>query len=120
MSDELDAVSGKPLRLYGDQNLRTGGDPVTADDAWDALHASLRESLPPCADRALFTADRLSEEQRDECAAICATCSVASPCGAYAIAAKVKAGFWAGRLYSAKNTAPGGSRQSHEQENHHE
>jgi hypothetical protein len=91
-----------------------------AEVAWDALHASLRESLPPCADRALFTADRLSEEQRDECASICATCPVASVCDAYAVAARVQSGFWAGYLYSPKGrtTASGGSRQSTERQDH--
>jgi hypothetical protein len=73
-----------------------------ADVAWDALHASLREFLPPCHARDLFTADRLSDEQRAECASICATCPVADLCDAYATAANVPSGFWAGHLYTPK------------------
>ena len=73
-----------------------------ADIAWDARHASLRESVPPCAGQALFTADRLSDEERALCASICAKCPLAPPCDAYATAAKVTSGYWAGRFYSPK------------------
>lgn len=91
-----------------------------AERAWDALHASLREFLPPCADRALFTFDRLSDEQMTECASICAACPVLELCDAYATAARVQSGFWAGRFYSPKGitTAPGGSRKSTERQDH--
>ncbi len=73
-----------------------------AERAWGALHASLREFLPPCHARDLFTADRLSDQQRAECASICASCPVAGLCDAYATAAKVPSGFWAGHLYTPK------------------
>ena len=72
---------------------------MTAEDAWDALNASLRDSPPPCDQRALFTADRLTEEQRALCASICADCPVFELCGAYATTARVTSGFWAGHLY---------------------
>lgn len=62
--------------------------PTEANAAWDALHVSLHKSAPPCNRRALFTADRLSNEQRAECGSICATYSVAVLCDAYATAAK--------------------------------
>ena len=76
--------------------------PTEADVAWHALHASLHEYLPPCHQRALFTADRPSDDQRAECTSICATCPVFGFCDAYATAAKVPSGFWAGHLHTPK------------------
>jgi hypothetical protein len=76
--------------------------PSIAHLAWDALNASLQETATPCDGRALFTADRLSDEQRALCASICTTCPIAVLCDAYASAAKVPSGFWAGHSYSPK------------------
>lgn len=69
---------------------------------WHALKSALRETAPPCDGRVLFTADSLTPEQRSVCAAICASCPFAAPCGAYADAAKVHSGFWAGHRYTPK------------------
>jgi hypothetical protein len=72
---------------------------VTADAAWDALNEALEDYAPPCNGRALFTADSRTDEQRALCASISARCPVADLCDAYATAAKVASGFWAGRSY---------------------
>ncbi len=92
----------------------------SAESAWEALHASLCELLPPCHARDLFTADRLSDEQMTECAAICQRCPVLELCDAYATAARPPSGFWAGRFYSPKGiaTAPSGTRQTTERQDH--
>lgn len=84
-----------------------------ADLALQALNASLQETAPPCDGRALFTADRLTDEERALCASICAACPVADLCGAYATAVRVTFGFWGGHPYTpkGKTTAPGGSRE---------
>jgi hypothetical protein len=75
---------------------------MSPDDAWDALNEALEDCAPPCAGRALFTADQLSDEERADCASICANCPVADLCGAYATADKVTSGFWAGHHYTEK------------------
>jgi hypothetical protein len=75
---------------------------VTADAAWDALATELQYVEPPCDGRALFTAARLTPEQRDACAALCATCPVFDLCENYATAARVDFGFWAGHSYTRK------------------
>ncbi|KXC06427.1 WhiB family transcriptional regulator [Microbacterium hominis] len=71
---------------------------MNAEAAWDALNAALEDYTPPCDGRALFTADRLSDEQLAECVAICARCPIALECRTYATAAKVECGIWAGQL----------------------
>jgi hypothetical protein len=75
---------------------------MTADDAWGDLSASLEDSEPLCNGLELFTADRLPDEDRAWCASICALCPVTDLCDAYATAAKVTAGFWAGHFYTSK------------------
>ena len=50
----------------------------------------------PATDEKGFVANRLTDEQRSECASICARCPVIDLCDAYATAAKVDFGFWAG------------------------
>ncbi|GLI28497.1 hypothetical protein ARHIZOSPH14_27390 [Agromyces rhizosphaerae] len=72
------------------------------DDAWDELNAALREYAPPCDGDALFTADRVSAEDRARCTSICGRCLVSDLCDAAATAAKVTSGFWAGHHYSEK------------------
>ena len=77
---------------------------VTPEQAWDALNAALQKAAPPCDGRALFTADRLTDEQRAACASICATCPLLDLCEAYAVTARVTSGFWAGEHYTSKGT----------------
>lgn len=92
---------------------------MNADMAWARLSAALRDSAPGCAGLDIFTADQLTGDQLDFCDGICTRCPVFDLCDAFALAARVQAGFWAGRLFSPKatTTAPGGlSRHSHEQE----
>ncbi len=83
---------------------RENQEATPADDAWNALHTSLRGSPAPCHARDPFTADRLSDDQLAECASICDRCPVFDPCRDYADAANVRAGFWAGRSYPIRNT----------------
>lgn len=68
----------------------------SADDAWDALNAGLGHDAPPCSGLPVFTAASRTDEQRAECASICAGCPIADLCGAYAVASKVDTGYWAG------------------------
>lgn len=93
---------------------------MNADEAWASLNAFLRGVAPLCRGLDLFTADRLTDDQLDLCASICSRCPVAGLCGAYAASARVQSGFWAGHFYSPKGitTAPGGSRQSIERQDH--
>ncbi|WP_460802274.1 WhiB family transcriptional regulator [Microbacterium sp. GXF6406] len=93
---------------------------MTAEDlAWQALSDALDEVTPRCTDNPLFTADRLTNEEQEACGHMCASCPVFDLCDAYAKAAGVKAGFWAGRQRSAKRnradevTPPGGSDADH-------
>lgn len=88
---------------------------MTPDTAWDALNAVLYDYTPPCDGLPLFTADRRDDEERALCASVCAPCPIADLCNAYAVAAKVESGFWAGTDHGPKRatpstTAPGGSR----------
>lgn len=78
------------------------GTVVTADDAWDALSAALARIAPACDGEALFTADRLTPEQRAACAAVCGRCPVEELCDTYATTAQVESGFWAGHSYTFK------------------
>lgn len=73
---------------------------TAGDDAWDALSTALKAYTPRCSGLILFTADRLSADERAMCASVCARCPVADLCGAYATADKVTAGFWAGHQYT--------------------
>lgn len=75
---------------------------MTEDEAWASLNAALQEHTPLCDGIELFTADRLSDDERDLCERICAGCDVLGLCDAYAVTAKVDFGFWAGRSYSPK------------------
>lgn len=75
---------------------------MTADEAWDALNAAMEDDAPLCEGQALFTTDGLNNEDRAVCASICVRCPVADLCNAYAMAAKMTSGFWAGRYYSPK------------------
>ncbi len=74
---------------------------MSADDAWNDLNAALEHYAPPCAGHATFTADSRTDEQRAECASICARCAVSDLCNHYATAA-ADSGFWAGAERSAK------------------
>lgn len=69
---------------------------MSSEDAWDALNRALQDDAPPCAGHASFTADSRTELQQERCASICARCPVIDQCDAYATAAKVDFGFWAG------------------------
>lgn len=75
---------------------------MTADAAWDALSSALEHVTPPCEGLDAFTADRLTDDERYMCESICAGCPLADVCEAYATAAQVESGFWAGRSYSLK------------------
>ena len=83
---------------------------MSAEEAWEALSAELEEVEPLCNGRALFTADGLTDDQRADCASICARCRIADLCDAYATAARVDSGFWAGHSYSSKGQQPAGPR----------
>lgn len=73
---------------------------MTAEEAaWAALDDALQDYEPPCDGNELFTADGLGESARAECAALCARCLVSDLCEAFADAANVKCGFWAGHQY---------------------
>lgn len=89
---------------------------MNADDAWVPLAAALQDYEPPCSGWDMFTTDWLTDKDRSLCAFICERCPIADPCGAYASAAKVDSGFWAGtdrspkRKRATSTTEPGGSR----------
>lgn len=75
---------------------------MTSDNAWDALNDALEHMAPACESRALFTADRLTDDQRALCESICARCPLFDLCDAYAVTTKVESSFWAGYSYSPK------------------
>lgn len=75
---------------------------MSAEEAWEALSLFLQNAEPLCNGQELFTTDGLTDDQRASCALICARCPVADLCGAYAMAAKVDSGFWAGHSYTSK------------------
>lgn len=83
---------------------------MTAETAWLRLNESLQNLAPPCTGQALFTTDGLTDEQRAECASICARCPVSGPCEGYASAARVESGFWAGHSYTTHGKQPAGPR----------
>ena len=78
---------------------------MSAEAAWDALNEAMEDATPGCSGLPLFTADSRTDEQRAECASICARCPLADLCDAYATAAKADAGFWAGAERSPKRRA---------------
>jgi len=85
---------------------------MSAEQAGSDLSEALEHYVPGCAGHAAFTADFRTDEEREECAAICRGCRVAAPCHAYAVAARAD-GYWAGvdrapRSYTRKTTEPGG------------
>lgn len=69
---------------------------MTPDDAWTALDSALRRYSPPCAGLDVFTADRRTDDERALCASICMKCPIRDLCDAYATAARVEGGYWAG------------------------
>lgn len=69
---------------------------MSAESAWEDLNAALQDVTPPCAGHAAFIADSRTDEQRAECAVICARCPIADLCHHYAVASQVDAGYWAG------------------------
>ena len=76
---------------------------MTAEEvAWQALSDALDEVTPRCTGNPLFTADRLTNEEREALGYMCAGCPVFDLCADYADAAGVKAGFWAGQLFTIK------------------
>lgn len=75
---------------------------VTPEAAWTALSTALDDYAPPCTDDPLFTADKLAPEDQAFCAALCEGCPVAPECEAYAVTAKVQAGYWAGHQYASR------------------
>lgn len=76
---------------------------MTAEDAaWAALDEALQDYEPPCVGHDAFTADQLTEGERAWCAVLCARCPVFALCEAYATAASVRVGFWAGHAYTTK------------------
>lgn len=83
---------------------------MSADEAWDALNAELEEVAPPRDGLDEFTADRLSDDERELCELICARCPLLDLCAAYATAAKVPSGFWAGHSWTHKGMQASGPR----------
>jgi hypothetical protein len=75
---------------------------VTPEAAWEALSDALERYVPPCTDDPLFTADKLAPDDQEFCAALCAGCPIALECEAYAVTAKVQAGYWAGHQYASR------------------
>lgn len=76
---------------------------VTLEDlAWQALSNALEDQVPPCAGKAMFTADRPTADEQGACAFICAACPLLALCGTYAATAKPSVGFWAGRQHGRK------------------
>lgn len=76
--------------------------PVTAVDAWNALSEALDDNAPACRGDVRFTAERLTDREREDCESICGRCIVLDLCDAYALTARVEAGYWGGYLYSPK------------------
>jgi len=74
-----------------------------ADAAWLVLSAALEDTVPPCADDPLFTADSPSKDDQDFMRSLCAMCPLLAECHAYATAARPAAGFWAGRQRGVKS-----------------
>lgn len=76
---------------------------MTAEElAWQALSDALDEVTPRCTGNPLFTSDRLTNEEREALGYMCAGCPVFTRCADYADAAGVRAGFWAGQLFTVK------------------
>lgn len=68
--------------------------------AWLALDKALEDYSPPCTDDPLYTTDeRLTPDDLALMGSLCASCDVIAECHVYATAAKVQAGYWAGRKY---------------------
>lgn len=65
-------------------------------DEYRALTEQLRTITPSCAGMPEFTADRVSPEDAERIAGICAGCPLLEQCQAFAEASKPTAGFWAG------------------------
>lgn len=65
-------------------------------DEYRALTEQLRTITPSCAGMAEYTADRVSPEDAERMAGICAGCPLLARCAAFAEASKPAAGFWAG------------------------
>lgn len=83
---------------------------MSADEAWELLNAELREVTPPCDGLDEFTAGGLTDDERELCESICARCPLLDLCDAYASAARVTSGFWAGHLWTTKGKQPSGPR----------
>lgn len=60
---------------------------------WE-LTDRLRVTTPRCAGMSEFTADRVSPEDAERMAGICAECPLLEQCRAFALASKPVAGFW--------------------------
>lgn len=95
---------------------------MSADEAWEDLKAVLKHCAPPCSGHDVFLSADLTDLERAVCASICAGCPIADLCGAYAKAASVDSGFWAGsdrtpkRKRATRTTAPDGIRNHHSKE----
>lgn len=64
---------------------------MTAEEAaWAALDDALQDYEPPCEGNPLFTADRLTDGEREALGYRCARCLVSDLCEAFATAANVK------------------------------
>lgn len=59
-----------------------------------ALTDRLRTTRPACAGMPEYTADRITAEDRERLAGICAGCPLIAECRAFAIASKPTGGFW--------------------------
>ncbi|MGN7188846.1 WhiB family transcriptional regulator [Microbacterium enclense] len=89
--DDTDQDQPEPEKLY--EPLDGMLDRFAAAAEHTALLEALKANPAPCKDVAGFIADRPDSEKLRP---ICASCPVLAQCDAYAVAAKIRAGFWAG------------------------
>ncbi|WP_286794267.1 WhiB family transcriptional regulator [Microbacterium sp. UBA3394] len=65
-----------------------------------ALADVIRNHPPKCANDPRFTRDRVSADDAAEMSALCTRCPARTACHAYADAADMTTGYWAGHDYS--------------------
>lgn len=84
---------------------------MTAEEDAEAAYAALTDALEdvtaPCEGIELFTTEgRLAPVDEAFCRALCDSCLVQRECDAYAVAADVRVGFWAGIKWTQKGRQP--------------
>jgi hypothetical protein len=70
---------------------------TAASDAYQALHTAMETMSPLCRDDSRFIDDTINPARVVE---LCRVCPLFAACRAYAIAARPKAGIYAGRRWS--------------------